>query len=50
MFHGSEVKMSEGVVEIVLYNNSLTQAITVDRATAARLINQLRRTLDAAQN
>lgn len=47
IFHGSEVGLTNHtLVEIILYNNQLTENVVVDRATAARLINQLRRVLD----
>jgi len=47
VFIFSEVgKDSEGIV-LGLTSKSRTMVVTVDRATAARLINQLRRTLDS---
>ena len=42
----SEVGKSDNLIVIGLTSKDRTMIVEVDRATAARLINQLRRTLD----
>jgi hypothetical protein len=49
LFIFSEVGISGNHVEIGLASTDHTEVIKIDRATAARLINQLRRILDATQ-
>lgn len=46
----SEVRLDNGLVELQFGHAHGHSVVVVDRATAARLINQLRRTLDQDYN
>ena len=49
-FNGSSVEIQANVVSILFTAVNHERRITIDRATAARLINQLRRALDDDYN